>query len=605
MNIKRVLKDALINITDKIESKLVNKLIIIFTSVVTCIIIIVVLLSYRIIKNELVKGNIENNKNIIKIVNRNTEKYFNEVRQFSLPQFKYEDLIRALNTESGDYDEQLYLEGYLREMFYSRRDIEGIYLYIIKKHKYYYITRQNEDIRVRIAYDNTIPRSSWYKTTISSKENSFFQPILLQKNLGYCKNPGDYFLAYHTTINNISTRKPQAMISFYFNSYTIKEVLKDIPINNGEHIILLNSDDIPFYFDTRKFYYKALKAKLFKTFTTSIDQGKTVWNNKTGKYLVIYSNSEINNMKLAKFIPYTEMYRAVKTNRNVTLFMGFVCMLFATALIAFTSKAITKPLKKLSYNMDRFSEGYFDVKTEVYGKDEVSQLSKQFNVMVKSINDLINDKYKAKLVEQRAILKALEAEVNPHFLYNALQAISTKALKNGLYDVSEMIDALAMTFRYCINGGDIVDIRSEIKHVENYIMLQKARFGDRLQIIYEIDEDIRNVEIPKLSIQTLVENSIKHSLEKASDNMTIVIKGYRENGKAVIIVKDNGRGISKEKLDSILESFDDIWDEKQKRHIGIKNLYMRLKLIFGEQASMKIKSSNGSTEVIIFIPIGG
>ena len=95
-----------------------------------------------------------------------------------------------------------------------------------------------------------------------------------------------------------------------------------------------------------------------------------------------------------------------------------------------------------------------------------------------------------KLVEKNAILKALEAEINPHFLYNALQAISTKALKNERYDIADMVDALALTLRYCISGKDIVQAREELKHIENYMSLQKARFGSRLQVTYAWDEPL-------------------------------------------------------------------------------------------------------------------
>ncbi len=174
--------------------------------------------------------------------------------------------------------------------------------------------------------------------------------------------------------------------------------------------------------------------------------------------------------------------------------------------------------------MNRFSGGDFDAEAEVKGRDEIAYLSRHFNQMVRRTNDLINERYKMKLVEKNAILKALEAEINPHFLYNALQAISTKALKNERYDIADMVDALALTLRYCISGKDIVQARAELKHIENYMSLQKARFGSRLQVTYAWDEPLMELEIPKLSIQTLVENSIKHALEKVSSTVTIDIR---------------------------------------------------------------------------------
>ncbi|MMZ59619.1 Sensor histidine kinase YpdA [compost metagenome] len=285
--------------------------------------------------------------------------------------------------------------------------------------------------------------------------------------------------------------------------------------------------------------------------------------------------------------------------------IGFIFLAISIVLVTLISNAITQPLKKLSHQMKRFSEGTFDAEAPVRGRDEIAYLTRHFNRMVTRTNDLINERYKMKLVEKNAILKALEAEINPHFLYNALQAISTKALKSGDFDVADMVDALALTLRYCISGKDIVYAREELKHIDRYMALQKARFGSRLDVSVEWDDSLMELQIPKLSIQTLVENSIKHAVEKVSMAVLITIRAELADTHAVITAEDNGPGIPPARMEEVLASFRKEWEEQEGENIGLKNLNTRLVLLYGEEAGLKIESGEEGTKMIMLIPRGG
>ncbi|MNE37894.1 Sensor histidine kinase YpdA [compost metagenome] len=235
--------------------------------------------------------------------------------------------------------------------------------------------------------------------------------------------------------------------------------------------------------------------------------------------------------------------------------------------------------------------------------------------MVERTNELINERYKMKIVEKNAVLKALEAEINPHFLYNALQAISTKALKNNNDDIVEMVDNLALTLRYCISGRDVVLASEELRHIERYLALQKARFGSRMQVVYEWDDSLLELRIPKLSVQTLVENCIKHALEKVSATVTIRIEAHITPAYSVISVMDDGPGITAERLEEVLGSLQIQWDEESRAEasgaegehesIGLKNLNTRLKLLYGDEAGLLITSEGNGTQMDILLPRGG
>jgi two-component system sensor histidine kinase YesM len=358
-----------------------------------------------------------------------------------------------------------------------------------------------------------------------------------------------------------------------------------------------------FYTDFGKEAAGLLKDETFlKRISQETGQGYFYRGMDGSRFLVIYDVSAAEGWKLIKFIPASLITRNAKMNSRISLLTGIGFLLISIILVIITSNSITKPLNRLSKKMKAFGRGDFDIQSDISGSDELAQLSKQFNEMVTRINDLVNEQYKMKLVQKNAILKALEAELNPHFLYNALQAISTKALKSSVPEVGEMVDALALTLRYCIQGAEIVKVSDEIRHVENYLKIQKARYGNRLEVDYELDSTAMAYDIPKLSIQCLVENSIKHGLEAQSTVSRILVRVEAIGENARITVVDNGPGMEPGRLGEVLQSIQQEWSDGEYQNIGLKNLNTRLKLIFGDQAEMTIRSDARGTETAILIP---
>ncbi|MDF2883617.1 MAG: sensor histidine kinase [Clostridiaceae bacterium] len=589
---------------DKIGEKLVRKLILIFTLIIVTIVVSLTFISYKIIEQESFNNIIFSNESNLKLVNKNFEKYFSDIDQVSFPYANYNSLINAVNHDAEDYNQQVYLENYVRNLIYQRTDICGVFLYVIKEGKYYYIARDNNDFKVNTIFNKEILKEEWYTKLLHSTSNTYIQTLFPPSNTGYVIKDNTAFIAYHRVLRNIQDKEPSAVISLYFNFQQRNDILSSIPRSSGENIMLLNSQNDIFYVDNKELLNQMEVESFFKQISSDKSYNYFYFKVNKDKYLVMYDISSENKWKLVKFIPYGQISKAAEINKNISLVISMVFLIFSVFIVIIISNSITKPLKKLSRNMNRFGKGELNIQTEIKGRDEIAQLSKQFNDMVLKINELINEQYKMKLVEKNAILKALEAELNPHFLYNALQAISTKALKSGFEDISVMVDALALTFRYCINGGDIVTAGEEIKHVENYLIIQKARYGERLQVIYELEEEALSIKIPKMSIQCLVENSIKYALEESAIVCIILIKVTFEGEKAKIVVKDNGKGISEERLKEIQQYLNSEWIDGENKCIGLKNLSLRLKLIFGQSSEMLINSDSRGTEISIVIPKG-
>lgn len=602
---------------ERISRRLANKLILLFTIIIILVVASLTFISYGMLRKESVNSSISSTRSNLLLVGRNLESYLDGIAQLSLPQISYDEFNYAILHESGDYASKMYVEDYLKNLYYSRKDLEAVYLYVIKEHKYYYVTKENYNITVRVAEHPPIENLPWYKRALASPFSRSYQSFVKERTPeerqgDYPINTGKSFMGYHRLLRSIVTREPQAVLSLYFNSSVTDEIMKDIPFSDGEHLMYISPDNEPFAVDDREFYRKSEEAGLLEQLTPA-QGGRLTWSDSEQKYLVMYDISQKEGWKLVKPIPYKQIYEAATTTRKWSYSVGLLFLIVSVILVSFTSNRITSPLKNLSLQMKRFSTGSFDAEAAVEGNDEIAYLSRHFNKMVEKTNELINERYKMKIVEKNAVLKALEAEINPHFLYNALQAISTKALKNDNDDIVEMVDNLALTLRYCISGRDVVQAREELKHIERYLALQKARFGSRMQVEYDWNESLLELRIPKLSIQTLVENCIKHALEKVSNTVTIRIEAHITPAHSVISVLDDGPGITEKRLQQVLSSLQIQWEDRggegteegDNESIGLKNLNTRLKLLYGEEAALVIASDEHGTRMDMRLPRGG
>ncbi|MCL6459995.1 MAG: sensor histidine kinase, partial [Gorillibacterium sp.] len=461
------------------------------------------------------------------------------------------------------------------------------------------------NISTRITVDQSIPKESWYQEAMTSSKNRAFQSLVMPgAEIGYNINTKNSFMAYHRVLRSIASREPKAVLSFYITPTAKDEIIKDIPFNQGEHLLFLDANNQPFHVDDPDFYQRIQQEHLLDPLHME-QKGRLTWSVDKQRYLVVYNMGKQEGWTLVKPIPYSQIYATATKTLSLSILIGLAFLLLSVILVSLISNAITRPVKRLTHQMSRFTAGDFDAEAEVKGRDEIAFLTRHFNQMVKRTNELINERYRMKLIEKNAILKALEAQINPHFLYNALQAISTKALKSGEFDIADMVDALAMTLRYCISGNDIVHAKEELQHIERYLALQKARFGSRLQVEYEWEKSLMELQIPKLSIQTLVENSIKHALEKVSGGILIVIQAHLTPTHAVISVQDNGPGIPEKRLKELQNSFEVGWDEWGEENIGLKNLHTRLKLLYGDDSELVIVTDQPGTKMLMMIPRGG
>ena len=265
---------------------------------------------------------------------------------------------------------------------------------------------------------------------------------------------------------------------------------------------------------------------------------------------------------------------------------------------------INRPLDKLGNAIRQVDEqGDYKI-TEEFGEDEIGQIGRRFKRMVEQNLALKDSLYETGMRQKEAQLQALQAQINPHFLYNTLDCISWKAMANDQTEIAEMIQCLSKMFRFSLGRGEKeIELSKEVENTRNYLLLQKKRFEDKLVYLIDIPESVMKYRVIKFFLQPLVENSILHGIQSKPEKGYIGISAEEEDRELVICVWDNGTGIDEKQVAVLLDG--NTYDNSGKRHRhGIYNVNERLKMRYGEDSALRFENrKNGGTKVTIRIPV--
>ncbi|MEC0201918.1 sensor histidine kinase [Paenibacillus lautus] len=297
-------------------------------------------------------------------------------------------------------------------------------------------------------------------------------------------------------------------------------------------------------------------------------------------------------------VPYDELLaNANQATKNVIWF-SVLAIGMAILLLYFTTKVMTKRIEVLLQQIRKVERGDFRLSIKPMGHDEIGQVSFAFNKMASTIQSLIHDVYVKEIARKESELNTLQAQINPHFLYNTLSSISSLAIKEGAMQVYQMVNYLAKYYRVSLNKGKrIILLEQEINLVKNYVAIQKIRFRDKLHMHYDLDEQLFGTTTIKLILQPFIENCINHAIGDES-GININVKLRQEGDDILLQVIDDGIGMTPEQLDHALNKSDNL------SGYGVKNVDDRIKLTYGEEYGVSIFSRLGiGTAVTIRIPV--
>ena len=303
--------------------------------------------------------------------------------------------------------------------------------------------------------------------------------------------------------------------------------------------------------------------------------------------------------QLISVMPIAAIRQDANTILRFMIIILVLVMMVAVVVSFKLSNNITRRLKTLSEKMDLVKEGNWDVNIEVKSHDEIGDLQNNFNYMTASMQRLIEEKYQAEIDIRKAELRALQAQINPHFLYNILDTINWMAMKHGAEDINYIVSKLAKFFRLSLSSGkEMVKIADELEHIALYVDIQNIRFDDNINLSIDVDLDLLDYYTINLILQPLVENAILHGInENPGKAGNVDIIGYHDVESVVILVIDDGIGMTEEKIEEILSG-------TISGSYGVRNVNERLSLKFGDPYGLSYESTVGvGTKAIVRIPI--
>jgi len=446
--------------------------------------------------------------------------------------------------------------------------------------------------------------SIWYQKLHNSNMNSLWGPPSymsdeegsterLIANVRILKNPANY-------------QEDIGVIRIDIDEQRIGKVLSDAMVIPSSQVAIVNTagDIVSSTDGFEDFYAGTLKQDLLEMAKGKKDLShafKGVLDRED--YLLQFSEIQGTDWILLSISPYGDIIGITNKLRNemVLLLVGVVVLSYLISYLI--SHTITKRISKLKKQMDRVKGGNLNVRILEPGKDEVGELSSTFNYMVLQMKDYMEEKEELGKVIKNSEFKALQAQINPHFLYNTLELIHGQAMEYNAPSVSAIVQTLAKFYKLGLSRGDeIITILDEMEMVRSYVRIQNMRFKDSIEFVEENMEALYEYRIPKIILQPLIENSILHGIRRKKEAAgRILVKGTIYDRGILIEVVDDGVGFTPERLEEVRTG--EYESTNTGSGYGLKNINSRLALQYGEEFGLEIHSSLGvGTHYYVRIP---
>lgn len=568
------------------------QLVVMLTFVTTVLLSFILVRDYQNNRRSIIERQISTSGRLLDLELQNLDQYVKELTSFCLQPLYDSDFSRILSEKDPiAASDETYILNQMRIYFFSRSDLNGYQICRLADGSIY--GRSGQVQHFRKMSDMSDITAFPQEAIITSSKGKYFHAILPSEQ----KNG---FFDYYQSIIRIKNKQPAAVIRLEIDR-SFAASLNQSHAANGEFLCILNQNGQLLFSGSE--LLDEIDSDTLKKISGIASAQSASLEIGGKKWLCISCLDDRFGMQLVSFCPMQQIDTQISFILKSSLLLGMVTWLLAALATFLIVRLTTAPLTAFSRRMKEVGNGNFSPIEENGGSRELLALSRSFNEMVSHIDELINQNYVSEINEKTARLAALEAQLNPHFLYNTLQAIGTEALLNDQPQINRMLASLAANLRYSIKSGDPVRLKDEIVYVNNYIMLQKMRFEERLHVQIEISDEYDNFLIPKISIQTLVENSILHGFDDTTEAISIRIHASRKGELLQIQVTDNGCGIDEAHLQELKSEFQNYLTPGHIGKIGLANLYSRLQILYQGKASLEIESSpHHGTAVTLLLP---
>ncbi|MBB6730677.1 cache domain-containing sensor histidine kinase [Cohnella zeiphila] len=317
------------------------------------------------------------------------------------------------------------------------------------------------------------------------------------------------------------------------------------------------------------------------------------------RYLVEFYTIDPTGWKLINYVPLSSITKPGERIKQVTFLSVCLSLTICFLFLAFFLIKVLKPLRQIRRLMGNLEKENFNVNMSVQGNDEIALLAGSFNKMSRRLDELINEVHVVKIKQKEAEIKALEEQINPHFLYNTLDLIYWVGRMEKAFETASLIQTLSQLFRIGLNKGNgYTLVRKELEYIENYMLIQKKRYDNAITFQATVDPETLDGKVIKLILQPLIENAITHGIEQKGGFGHIDLRIYKEADDVVYEVIDDGVGIEPAVIDRLQGQTD-----RQRQGVGLRNIHDRIKLSFGSAYGLRIDSVPGQgTKVTVRQP---
>lgn len=453
-----------------------------------------------------------------------------------------------------------------------------------------------------IYFHNEVSKITIYTDRIVDYKNKYLAPIEELKKADWYESIADSrnnnWIAGTDEKTIVLVRKMQSLEENGINGYFYEKinydnVFEDLSENISDNYGICVSDSL----GHNIYSYDTFTDKN-KEYNLSLPEITKKYPDKNKDYFIVKKTIPETGWNVWLYKPEKLMGTSIRQINIITFGGTLVCLVATFMCIRFTAIFVTTRIAKLQKAVARVEKEDFSYTLNTTSQDEIGELITSFSKMERKLNYLINEVYKSRIKEKEYEMKALQAQINPHFLYNTLSLINWKAIEAGKRDISKITLALSAFYRTSLNkGNNITHISGEIENMRSYLSIQLMLHDDGFDVTEDIDDSVLRYTCPNLILQPLIENAIDHGIDVMPEERRGVISVICKDMDTYIqfVIKDNGIGMTKEQTVKILT--------KDSKGYGVRNVNERLKLCYGEEYPMIIKSKeNTGTEVIITIP---
>lgn len=490
-------------------------------------------------------------------------------------------------SERYSYDLKASME--LLNMYSQNEDIYGIYILGDNgaQYKSNYCSFQNRDFG----------EEDWYSDLKNREECKWFVP---HSGSYIVKTVNTNFISVGKAIIDKASGESKGIIMADLQEAPIVSLLDQYQDSENGFIAVDENGRIIF----KSSFYEDDTVQGFQKFMNEekhLTHKKYVINQKS--YIILQKQLSSNGWELYTLISMDKMQNSTFHLLMVTLVILFSSIIFTVILIFWNSNTIIRPIRTLSYGMHELTEGNLNVLLKKESNDEMGCLIDNFNTSVSTMREMNEKIYEEQENLRKAEFKALQAQINPHFLYNSLDSIAWLLRLDHKEDAIKMVSALTKLFKVVLSKGkEFIPVSDELCHAENYLLIQKIRYKNKFEYHISADENIKKYRVIKLILQPLIENAIYHGIDGEAEYEIIHIEVTEQENNIIFEVKDSGQGMKPKDLQSLREAV--MTPEADvKKSYGLRNISDRLKVYYSGKADMQISSEWGrGTTVRIKIP---